>query len=87
MVDVPVVWAGMAAAKRATLIRNLSEPIEQDLHEGATTLESTGAGQSFARTKNVLIPRTAENFTSNASHFQPRATMAGASASSFDVKR
>lgn len=86
MVDVPVVWAGMAAAKRATLIRNLSEPIEQDLHEAAT-LESTGAGQSFARTKNVLIPRTAENFTSNASHFQPRATMAGASASSFDVKR
>ena len=54
-------WAGMAAAKRAQLIRRLGELIERDVHEIAT-LESTDTGQSFARTKNLLIPRAAENF-------------------------
>ena len=54
-------WAGMAAPKRAKLIRRLGELIERDVHDIAT-LESTDTGQSFARTKNLLIPRAAENF-------------------------
>ncbi len=54
-------WAGLAAAKRAKLVRKLGELIERDVHEIAT-LESTDTGQSFARTKNLLIPRAAENF-------------------------
>ena len=54
-------WAGMPAPRRAKLIRKLGELIEKDVHEIAT-LESTDTGQSFARTKNLLIPRAAENF-------------------------
>ena len=54
-------WAGMAAARRAKLMRRLGELIEQNVHEIAT-LESTDTGQSFARTKNLLVPRAAENF-------------------------
>ncbi|MBP8295628.1 MAG: 5-carboxymethyl-2-hydroxymuconate semialdehyde dehydrogenase [Burkholderiales bacterium] len=54
-------WAGMAAPRRAKLITKLGELIEKDVHEIAT-LESTDTGQSFARTKNLLIPRAAENF-------------------------
>ncbi|MEP6703130.1 MAG: 5-carboxymethyl-2-hydroxymuconate semialdehyde dehydrogenase, partial [Betaproteobacteria bacterium] len=54
-------WAGMAAAKRAKLMRKLGELIEQDVDE-ISRLESTDTGQSYARTRNLLIPRAAENF-------------------------
>ncbi|MEO7762655.1 MAG: 5-carboxymethyl-2-hydroxymuconate semialdehyde dehydrogenase [Casimicrobiaceae bacterium] len=54
-------WAGMAAAKRAKLMRKLGELIEQDVDQ-ISRLESTDTGQSYARTRNLLIPRAAENF-------------------------
>ena len=54
-------WAGMAASRRAKLITKLGELIEQDV-EAIAKLESTDTGQSFARTRNLLIPRAAENF-------------------------
>ena len=54
-------WAGMPAPKRAQLMRKLGALIERDVQEIAT-LESTDTGQSFARTRNLLIPRAAENF-------------------------
>jgi len=54
-------WAGLPAPKRAQLMRKLGALIEKDVHEIAT-IESTDTGQSFARTKNLLIPRAAENF-------------------------
>src|SRR5258706_10109717 len=54
-------WAGLPAAKRAKLMRNLGELIEKDVEE-ISRLESTDTGQSFARTRNLLIPRAAENF-------------------------
>jgi 5-carboxymethyl-2-hydroxymuconic-semialdehyde dehydrogenase len=54
-------WAGLAAARRAKLMRNLGELIEKDVDE-LSRLESTDTGQSYARTRNLLIPRAAENF-------------------------
>jgi 5-carboxymethyl-2-hydroxymuconic-semialdehyde dehydrogenase len=54
-------WAGMPAAQRAKLMRKLGELIEKDVDE-ISRLESTDTGQSYARTRNLLIPRAAENF-------------------------
>ena len=54
-------WAAMPAPKRAKLVHRLGELIAQDV-QAIATLESTDTGQSFARTKNMLIPRAAENF-------------------------
>jgi 5-carboxymethyl-2-hydroxymuconic-semialdehyde dehydrogenase len=54
-------WAGLPAAQRAKLMRRLGELIEKDVDE-ISRLESTDTGQSYARTRNLLIPRAAENF-------------------------
>jgi 5-carboxymethyl-2-hydroxymuconic-semialdehyde dehydrogenase len=54
-------WAGLPAAQRAKRMRKLGELIEKDVDE-LSRLESTDTGQSYARTRNLLIPRAAENF-------------------------
>ena len=54
-------WAAMPAAKRAKLMTKLGQLIEKDVDE-ISRLESTDTGQSYARTRNLLIPRAAENF-------------------------
>jgi len=54
-------WAGMPAPKRAKLMQKLGELIHNDVDE-ISRLESTDTGQSYARTRNLLIPRAAENF-------------------------
>ena len=54
-------WASMPAPKRAKLMMRLGELIDQDV-EAIARLESADTGQSYARTRNLLIPRAAENF-------------------------
>ena len=54
-------WASVPASNRAKLMGKLGELIEKDV-EAIARLESTDTGQSFARTRNLLIPRAADNF-------------------------
>ena len=54
-------WAGLAPAQRAKLLRRLGDLINQQVDEIAK-LESTDVGQSYWRTKKMLIPRAADNF-------------------------
>ena len=54
-------WAGLPAAQRARLLRRLGDLINEQVDEIAR-LESTDVGQSYWRTKKMLIPRAADNF-------------------------
>jgi 5-carboxymethyl-2-hydroxymuconic-semialdehyde dehydrogenase len=54
-------WAGLPAAQRAKLLRNVGDLINQHVDEIAK-LESADTGQSYWRTKKMLVPRAADNF-------------------------
>lgn len=54
-------WAGLPAATRARLLRNVGDLINQHVDEIAR-LESSDTGQSYWRTKKMLVPRAADNF-------------------------
>ena len=54
-------WASMPAPKRSKLMLRLAELIDEDV-EAIARLESADTGQSYARTRNLLIPRAADNF-------------------------
>lgn len=54
-------WAALPASQRAKLLRRLGDLINEQVDEIAR-LESTDTGQSFWRTKKMLVPRAADNF-------------------------
>lgn len=54
-------WAGLPAKERARLLRKVGDLINQHVDEIAK-LESTDTGQSYWRTKKMLVPRAADNF-------------------------
>ena len=54
-------WAATPAPKRAKLMMRLAELIDEHV-EAIARLESADTGQSYARTRNLLIPRAADNF-------------------------
>ena len=55
-------WAGLAAPKRAAIIRKLGELIAANVPEIART-ETDDCGQTISQTGKQLVPRAADNFT------------------------